>query len=104
VNSWSRRKAYHLTSKDGIHNWVNRGIAYDPTTDLIRYTDGTVNHWHKLERPGVYVENGVVKALTLAAMDVEKENDRGNDRHGSKIVVIPFDGESFNRDLRSEAQ
>jgi hypothetical protein len=40
-------------SLDGINNWTNRGLAYDPTTDFIRYTNGTVNHWDKIERPGV---------------------------------------------------
>jgi hypothetical protein len=53
VNSWAMRKAFHLTSIDGIRNWTFRGLAYDPTTDFIRYTDGTVNHWNKIERPGV---------------------------------------------------
>ncbi len=51
VNSWSTRKAYHLTSGDGIHDWTNRGLAYDPREAIVRYPDGTVNHWNKLERP-----------------------------------------------------
>src|SRR5262249_45571009 len=46
VNSWSTRKAYHFTSKDGISNWKNRGSAYDPTTDFLRYADGSKNHWN----------------------------------------------------------
>ena len=62
VNNWSDRKAYHLTSLDGIKEWKFRGLAYDPTTDFVRYTDGTVNHWNKMERPGVYIENGHVAA------------------------------------------
>jgi hypothetical protein len=99
VNSWSTRTAYHLTSKDGKTNWVNRGVAYDPRKDFVRYTDGTVNHWNKMERPGVYLENGHVKYFTLASIDVEKNEDRGNDRHGSKVVVIPFDGEALDRDM-----
>jgi hypothetical protein len=99
VNSWSTRKAYHLTSKDGKRNWVNRGLAYDPRKDFVRYTDGTVNHWNKMERPGVFLENGHVKYFTLASIDVEKNQERGNDIHGSKVVVIPFDGEAFDRDM-----
>jgi hypothetical protein len=99
VNSWSTRTAYHLTSKDGLTNWVNRGVAYDPRKDFVRYTDGTVNHWNKMERPGVYLENGHVKYFTLASIDVEKNDDRGNDNHGSKVVVIPFDGEALDRDM-----
>src|SRR4051794_38616771 len=30
VNSWSARKAYHITSRDGINGWAFRGLAYDP--------------------------------------------------------------------------
>ncbi len=100
VNSWSTRKAYHLTSKDGISNWVNRGLAYDPTTDFVRYTDGTVNHWEKMERPSVYIENGHVVAMTLAVIDAPKKLEKGNDNHGSKVVVIPFDGAALDRDLQ----
>ena len=99
VNSWSTKTAYHLTSIDGIHDWTNRGTAYDPRTSVIRYPDGTVNHWAKLERPSVYLENGHVVAMTLAAIDVEKENEKGGDGHGSKVLVIPFDGEGLDHDL-----
>jgi hypothetical protein len=48
-------------------------LAYDPTTNFCRYTDATVNHWHKLERPGVLLENGHVIALTFAVLDTPKE-------------------------------
>ncbi len=100
VNNWSDRKAYHLTSADGIHDWTFRGVAYDPAKDFVRYTDGTVNRWNKLERPGIYIENGHVAAVTLAVIDVEKEQDHGNDGHGSKISVVPFDGAALDRDLQ----
>jgi hypothetical protein len=103
VNSWSTRTAYHLTSKDGKTNWVNRGLAYDPRKDFVHYTDGTINHWDKMERPGVLLENGHVKYFTLAALDVEKNQERGNDTHGSKVVVIPFDGEAFDHDMQKLA-
>jgi len=100
VNSWSTRKAYHLTSRDGIHDWINRGTAYDPREAIVRYTDGTVNHWDKAERPSVYIENGHVAAMTLAVLDVEKEQEKGHDGHGSKVIVIPFDGAALDRDLQ----
>jgi hypothetical protein len=98
VNSWSARKAYHLTSTDGIHDWKLRGLAYDPTMDFVHYPDGTVNHWNKMERPGVYLENGHVAAVTLAVIDIPKEEDHGNEPHGSKVIVIPFDGAALDRD------
>lgn len=99
VNSWSQRRAFHLTSKDGITGWTLRGLAYDPRVDFVRYTDGTVNRWDKLERPGVVIENGHVVAVTLAVLDVPKEQEKGNDRHGNKVIVIPFDGAALDRDL-----
>jgi hypothetical protein len=103
VNSFSTRKAYHLTSPDGIHNWTFRGLAYDPTTSFVRYTDGTVNHWNNMERPGVFIENGHVAYFTFAVIDVPKGNDHGNDNHGSKVIVVPFDGVAFDRDMAALA-
>jgi len=103
VNNWSDRKAYHLTSKDGITDWKYQGLAYDTTGDFARYADGTVNHWNKLERPNVYIEKGHVAAVTLAVIDVAKEEEHGNDNHGSKIVVLPFDGAAMDRDLQRAA-
>jgi hypothetical protein len=101
INCWSARKAYHLTSPDGIHNWTNRGLAYDPTTDFVRYSDGTVNHWSLMERPGVVLENGHVAYFTFAVIDVPKRQEIGNDNHGSKILVVPFDGAALDRDLQN---
>jgi hypothetical protein len=101
VNNWSDRKAYHLTSTNGIDGWVFRGLAYTPAQNFLRYTDGTVNRWPKLERPGVYIENGHVAAITLAVIDVEKEQQRGNDGHGSKIIIVPFDGNARDYDLKT---
>ncbi|MCL6592320.1 MAG: carbohydrate-binding protein, partial [Firmicutes bacterium] len=97
VNKWDTRKAYHITSTDGITGWtLTPGLAYDPTANFIRYTNGTVNHWNKLERPNVYMENGHVVAMLLAAIDVPKDQDLGNDSHGSKVIVVPFDGASLD--------
>jgi hypothetical protein len=101
VNGWSDRKAYHLTSPDGIKNWTFRGSAYDPTKDFVRYTDGTINHWEKMERPGVLVENGHVTHFTFAVLDVPKDQEKGNDTHGSKVLVVPFDGAALDRDLQA---
>lgn len=101
VNEWYDRKAYHITSADGIHDWKFRGVAYDPTKDFLKYEDGTVNRWHKLERPGVVVEKGHVVAMTFALMDTPKETQLGNNGHGSKIIVVPFDGEALDRDIQA---
>jgi len=96
VNSWSDKKAFHLRSRDGIRNWTNEGTAFDPRSNFLRYTDGTVNHWTKIERPGVYIEDGHITHWTFSVIDCEKENDGGNDSHNSKVIIVPFDGVSFD--------
>jgi hypothetical protein len=96
VNSWSSKKAIYMTSADGFTNWKYAGEAYTGMNDTaFRYTDGTKNKWTKLERPGIYQENGILKYLTFAAIDVEKDQDQGNDNHNSKVIVVPFDGARF---------
>jgi hypothetical protein len=32
-------------------------------------------------------------------LDVPKAEEQGGDRHGNKIIVIPFDGAGLDRDL-----
>ena len=59
-----------------------------------------MNHWEKLERVGVYLEKGHPAYFTFAALDVPKEAEHGNDNHGSKILVVPFDGVAFDRDMQ----
>jgi hypothetical protein len=103
VNSWSQRKAFHLTSVNGIDHWTLRGLAYDPTTDFIRYTNGVVNHWNKIERPSVILQNGHVTHFIFAVIDVPKDQDKGNDHHGSKVIIVPFDGEGLDRDMAKVA-
>jgi hypothetical protein len=96
------RVGYHLSSSDGVHNWTDQGLAYDPryAQQIFSYTDGTVDHWFKMERPGVLVQNGHVTHVTFAVSDVDKNNQisAGTD-HGSKVIVVPFDGVGFDSDM-----
>jgi hypothetical protein len=95
------RVGYHLTSTDGIHNWTDQGLAYDPryAQQIFSYTDGTVDHWYKMERPNVVLENGLITHVTFAVSDVDKNNQisAGTD-HGSKVIVVAFDGATFDKD------
>jgi hypothetical protein len=96
------RVGYLLTSNDGIHDWTDRGLAYDPrdAQQIFRYSDGTVDHWFKMERPGVVLENGHVTYVTFAVSDVDKNNQIGaGSDHGSKVIVVPFDGAQLDCDL-----
>lgn len=79
---------------------MDTGIAYDPRLGF-EYTDGSKNTWSLLERPGVLVENRHVTHFTFSALDVNKWDDLGNDPHGSKVLVVPFDGKCFDRALHS---
>jgi hypothetical protein len=96
------RVGYHLTSIDGVHDWTDRGLAYDPryAQQIFSYTDGTVDHWYKMERPGVVLENGHVTHVTFAVSDVDKNNQipAGSD-HGSKVIAVPFDGAQLDCDI-----
>lgn len=100
VNWCDSRVALHLMSDNGTTNWKNMGLAYDPRVAFIKHTDGTVNKWNKLERPGIVMgKDGHVEAFTFAAMDVDKGQELGNDLHNSKIIVVPFDGAAFDKDF-----
>lgn len=99
VNHWRERRAYHLLSRDGISGWRFQGLAYEPGADFVRYSNGTSNHWNKLERPGVVIEGGHVAAMTFAVTDTPKESQTGGNGHGSKVIVVPFDGAAMDRDL-----
>lgn len=98
ANKWDVRMAYYLTSEDGITNWKKHpGTAYTPQADFLKYEDGTVNRWTKLERPNIYVEDGKIKAMTFAVIDVQKEQDYGSDQHGSKVIVVPFSSDKLQQ-------
>jgi len=95
------RVGYHLTSSDGIHNWTDQGLAYNPryAQQIFSYTDGTVDHWYKMERPGVVMESGHITHMTFAVSDVDKNNQiSAGSNHGSKVIVVPFDGVTFDSD------
>lgn len=104
VNQWSTRKAFYIISENGLDGWkLADGIAYSPTVDFLRYENSdVVNRWDKIERPGIYMEDGIVKAMTFAVLDLPKEEDKGNDGHASKVIVVPFDGAALNRFAREQ--
>ncbi len=92
---------YHLTSEDGIHNWKSRGKAFERHTGVFRHKDGTIEKWFTVQRPTVYTEEGKVKAFNFSVIDVHKGQDGANDENGSKIIVVPFDGEGFSKHIKS---
>jgi len=95
------RVGYHLTSPDGIHDWTDQGLAYDPrmAKQLFSTSDGTVDDWFKMERPGVIMDNGHITHMTFAVSDVDKNNQiPAGSNHGSKVVVMAFDGVAFDAD------
>jgi hypothetical protein len=108
-NYWPVQRAYHIMSKDGINNWTSTGLAYqaaqsppNANSNWLRYTDGTVNVWHNMERVGVIVENGHPTHFTFAVTDVNK-NVAGVSQGGSKILVVPFNGVQFDCDNGDQA-
>ena len=52
-----------------------------------------------MERPNVVVENGLITYVTFAVSDVDKNNQiSAGTNHGSKVIVVPFDGVTFDKD------
>ena len=103
ANKWDTKQAFYLTSEDGLTGWVRHsGFAYAPNELSFSYENGVQNKWTKLERPNVYIEDGKLTAMTFAVIDVEKEQDKGNDAHGSKIIIVPFDGESLKEFAKTD--
>ncbi len=96
-NYWPEGKCHHFTSKDGLTDWRYRGVAFDKhNTKIFRYTDGTVNDWGMIERPtAVMGDDGHVSHFLFSVVE-SKGGDEANDRDGSKIVVVPFDGKAFD--------
>lgn len=96
------RVGWHLYSTDGIHDWKDGGLAYTPRQAQKMFTyEGTTTatQWFKCERPGVLLENGHPTHITLAVADVDKDFAiPAGSNHGSKVLVIPFDGVTFDND------
>jgi hypothetical protein len=94
------RVAYHLTSPDGIHGWTDQGLAFDPreSQKLFTNSDGSVGHWYNVERPNVIMEDGHVAYFTFAVSDVFKMGISGNSNAGTKVVVVAFDGVTFDQE------
>ncbi len=96
------RVGYHLYSEDGINDWQDNGYGWSPREweRIFCFEDGTCNQWYKMERPGVVLENGHPTHITWAVADVDKDNQiPANSNHGSKIIVVPFDGLQFDVDF-----
>lgn len=89
VNDWSGRVAWYQRSKDGV-NWVTEpGSAYEP--GIAVNENGTKEDWFKFERMRpVQDEYGRAYAANFAVIDVLKHSDLPNDKHNSKLIVIPI--------------
>lgn len=89
INAFSDFRAIYLRSPDGIHWKFNPGTAYTPNNTL--YDNGQQTHWYKLERPHIIQdEYGRAIDLSLAAIDVPKEDDLPHDIHNSKNIILPL--------------
>ncbi|MBN2576834.1 MAG: MYXO-CTERM sorting domain-containing protein, partial [Deltaproteobacteria bacterium] len=97
------RVGYHLYSPDGINDWKDNGYGWSPREykKIFCYEGSTVcNAWYKMERPSVVLENGHPTHATWAVSDVDKDFEvKPGTNHGTKIVVIPFDGVAFDNDF-----
>jgi MYXO-CTERM domain-containing protein len=96
------RVGWHVYSEDGL-NWKDNGYAWSPREyqKMFCYegTD-TCSQWYKIERPGVVLQDGHPTHITWAVADVDKDNQvLPGTNHGTKIIVVPFDGVAFDNDF-----
>ena len=100
------RVGYHLYSSDGLTNWKDNGYAWSPRDyqKIFCYEgSSTCSQWYKMERPGVVLENGHPTHITWAVADVDKDNQiPAGSNHGSKVIVVPFDGVAFDADFGTQ--
>jgi MYXO-CTERM domain-containing protein len=96
------RVGWHVYSKDGI-NWKDNGYAWSPREyqKMFCYEGTTTcSQWYKIERPGVVLHDGHPTHITWAVADVDKDNQvLPGTNHGTKIIVVPFDGVAFDKDF-----
>ncbi|MBR1547914.1 MAG: glycoside hydrolase family protein, partial [Prevotella sp.] len=91
VNDWRARYAYYYRSLDGLHWTKEAGKAYTGQDPFAKHTDGTVEKWHKYERPRVYQdEQGRAIRMNFAVIDCVKESDVAGDDHSSKNINMPL--------------
>jgi hypothetical protein len=97
------RVGWHVYSADGITNWRDNGYGWSPREyqRIFGYEGSTTKtQWYKMERPGVVLQDGHPTHITWAVSDVDKDNMiPGNSNHGSKVIVVPFDGVAFDNDF-----
>lgn len=97
------RVGWHVYSVDGLTNWKDNGYAWSPRDyQKIFCYEGTTtcSQWYKMERPGVVLQDGHPTHITWAVADVDKDNQvLPGTNHGTKIVVVPFDGVAFDKDF-----
>jgi len=96
------RVGWHVYSPDGL-SWKDNGYAWSPRDyQKIFCYEGTTTctAWYKMERPGVVLEDGHPTHITWAVSDVDKDNSvTAGSNHGTKVIVVPFDGVSFDNDF-----
>jgi len=97
------RVGWHVYSPDGLTGWKDNGYAWSGRDyQKIFCYDGTTTctAWYKMERPGVVLEDGHPTHITWAVSDVDKDNQvLPGTNHGTKVIVVPFDGVAFDTDF-----
>lgn len=91
VNDWRARYAYYYRSPDGLHWTKEAGKAYTGQDPFAKHSDGTVENWHKYERPRVYQDElGRAIRMNFAVIDCVKQSDLAGDTHSSKNINMPL--------------
>jgi hypothetical protein len=97
------RVGWHVYSPDGLTGWKDNGYAWSPRDYKKIFCYEGSDHcdaWYKMERPSVVLQDGHPTHITWAVADVDKDSQvTPGSNHGTKVVVIPFDGVAFDNDF-----
>jgi len=80
----------------GVEDQADVSSRHAGRKQLFSTTDSAVVSWTKMERPNIIMDNGHITHFTFAVTDVQKEQITGGSNHGTKVLVVAFDGATFD--------
>ena len=96
------RVGWHVYSTDGLttgRTTGTPGLRGTTRRSSVTREPPPARQWYKMERPGVVLEDGHPTHITWAVADVDKDNQMpAGTNHGTKVIVVPFDGVAFDND------
>jgi hypothetical protein len=107
-NVWGAPGVFPRDPQNGLEDTTMKQWCYWDG-QIIKGPDGKyhmfASRWDQAKGHNGWWGSSAVHAVsdnfTFAVLDVPKDQERGNDTHGSKVIVVPFDGVALDRDMQN---